>query len=118
VHQRNSEAGRFADKLYAKFTEFVSQHVKLLVSSTTLKDTKEIIESTIYATLGTMIISRVELEKKLPKFDLRHPAEILKVERIIADEVCKIAVDRLEAYDRGAKYRIVIVKVDRPLKNG
>jgi hypothetical protein len=114
----NKEAGRVAVRLYDRLMAFVSQQIKLLLDSTTVKDAKEIVESSLYATLGTMVISRFQSEKKISQFDMKHPGDILKVERIVADEICKIAAERLEDCDRGAKYRIVIVKIDRPLKNG
>lgn len=112
------ESHRVAEKLRDRICDHVSLELRQLLSSKSAKDTSDIIEMALYATLGTFLKSRYESEKKIACIDLKDPRNRLKIEKMVVDQICDLAVSRLEVADPGAAYVVVIGKRDRPLKNG
>ena len=115
--RRHSDRQKVYLRLRDEVTDFVVQRVRVLLTSNSIKDSAEMIEEAIYATLGSMIMSRRDTESKTAKIDTRDPRNALAVEKAVSEEVCKIAAARLELRDPGARYTILIVKKDRPLKS-
>ena len=115
--RRSSDRQKVSLRLRDEVTDFVTQRVRVLLAGNSIKDSADMIEEAIYATLGSMIMARKDTESKTAKVDVRDPRNALAVEKAVSEEICKIAAARLELRDHGAKYTILIVKKDRPLKS-
>lgn len=115
--RRESDPKKVYLKLRDEIQDFVTQRIRVLLSSNPVKDTAAMVEESLYAVLGSMILSRRDTQSKSAKLDGKDPRNALVIEKVISEEICKLAAARLEFRDPGATYTILIVKKDRPLKN-
>jgi hypothetical protein len=99
-----------------RISEFVSQEIRAMIRAGLSTHVSEIIESALYASFASLIKARHESDQKIAPIDLGDPRNRLKVENMVAIEICRIAARRLENADPGATYVIGVVKKDRPLK--
>jgi hypothetical protein len=109
---------KLAFELRDRLSEYVSKQIRLLIDSDTVKDAAEIVEFSMYATLGALMKNRYEAERKIAPIDMKDPRNRLAVEKHIAFQICQIAAERLKDADPGADYLVAIVKRDRTLKKG